>query len=45
MSFEQGLIATVFGIVGSTLLGYHFGSWLVGIGIYLCIASIGNWRS
>lgn len=31
-------------IIGATMIGAHFGSPWVGIGVYLCVAAAGNWK-
>lgn len=36
------VIAMVFAVVGSTLIGLHFDSAMVGIGVYLCVCAAGS---
>lgn len=36
-------MAFVFATVGSTIIGLHFDSAWLGVGVYLCIAAAGNW--
>jgi hypothetical protein len=35
--------AWVVAAIGCGLIGYHFQSWQLGLGIYMCIAGLGNW--
>ncbi len=37
------IIAWIYAIIGCSLLGAHFGSWMVGVGAYCCIIAIANW--
>lgn len=39
------MIAVIYAIIGSTMIGVHFGSPWVGIGAYCCIVAVGNWRA
>ena len=40
----ENFIAFVMAIAGATMLGVHFGSPWVGIGVYLCVAAVGSWN-
>lgn len=40
----QAVVAWVFAVAGSTIIGLHFGSGLLGIGAYCCIVAAGNWK-
>lgn len=40
----ENVSAFVFAIIGSVIIGLHFGSGLLGVGVYCCIAAVGNWK-
>lgn len=37
-------VPLIYGVLGSTLIGMHFGSIAVGISVYCCIAAAGGWQ-
>lgn len=41
----SGLAGWFWAIVGSTMVGAHFGSWVLAIGVYACIVAVGNWEA
>lgn len=38
------MIAMLYAIVGCVMIGVHFESALVAIGIYCCIIAVANWE-
>jgi hypothetical protein len=39
----DAFVTFLFGVSGAVLLGRHFGSWHVGVGVYFCIIAAGRW--
>lgn len=40
----QRAAAFTLAILGSVIIGLHFGSPMLGIGVYFCIAAAGSWN-
>lgn len=40
---EQGVIAFIFAVIGSAIIGSHFESLWLSIGVYLCVVAAGRW--